>query len=437
LVTDNPVPMKAMREQAENHNSFLRLIYDGNELVLPDFELEGRLAQCLCSDHWKKTLDAAAYAEYNIELGKYVERPDVQLLSYYHLLSLPVKERYTFHDIPTSAFSKQQKRNNRKWIEKFIVYVVFSVPWDKKTATYLETAPDEVVTLESLYREFCANEHVELEKVKVRAATTDLGKWVVLQGPSFKGLSKYRPWDPTKGMPGATQWTWHFDELRTLFSLEEEKEQFERDLRAIEASAEPALGPLAACLEAARNPPPEPSTPQTEDEALLTQILADLKARFPLEHVNNWMLESKDLERMGAPPESEDGCCADAEADAEADKKRAHEEEEAAASNKRVKTAEMTEEERAAWKRGYRTAAEDAVLLDEYNQDKDDGYVSARVYYMLHENPTHYGDYERYWFSDGAPKMGAFRQELRKFKPADFLNPRIPEHWDGFKRYGF
>lgn len=89
------------------------------------------------------------------------------------------------------------------------------------------------------------------------------------------------------------------------------------------------------------------------------------------------------------------------------------------------------------WKRGYHTAAEDAVLLDEYNQDKDDGYVSASIYYLLHTNPEQYGDYTSYWFSDGVPNMGAFRKELRKFKPTAFPEPRIPEHWDGFKRYGF
>ena len=445
-VTDNPVPMKAMREQAKNYRNYLRLLHDGNELVLPDFELDGRLAQCLCSDYWKKTLDAAAYAEYNIELGEYNIRPDVQLLYYYQLLSLFVKKRYTFHDIPTSAFSKQQKKNNRKWIEKFIVYVVFSLPWGKKTATYREAAPEDQgrdgteVSLESLYRTFCENEHIDPERVKVRSATTQLGEWVVLQGPSFKGLYKYRPWDSTNQRPGATQWTFNLDDLRTLFSLEEEKEQFERDLRAIEhSSAEPTLGPLAACLEAARNPPPEPSTPQTEDEALLKQILADLKARFPLEHVNDWMLRSKGLERVEAQEESKEGCCRDDEAD----RKRGHEEDSTAEeqhsnhSNKRPKTAEMTEEERVAWKRGYRTAAEDAVLLDEYNQDKDDGYVSASIYYLLYTNPEQYGDYASYWFSDGAPNMGAFRQELRKIKPADCPEPSIPEHWDGFKRYGF
>ena len=305
-VTDNPVPMKAMREQAKNYKSYLRLIHDGNELVLPDFELEGRLAQCLCSDHWKRTQDAAAYAEYNIELGEYIIRPDVQLLYYYHLRCLPVKKRYTFHDIPTSAFSKQQKKNNRKWIEKFIVYVVFSQPWSKKTATYRETAPEDQgrdgteVSLESLYRTFCENEHIDPERVKVRSATTQLGEWVVLQGPSFKGLYKYRPWDSTNQRPGATQLTFNLDDLRTLFSLEEEKEQFERDLRAIESSAEPTLGPLAACLEAARNPPPGTPHPQTEDKALLEQILADVKARFPLEHVNDWMLRNKGLERVEA-----------------------------------------------------------------------------------------------------------------------------------------
>jgi hypothetical protein len=90
-----------------------------------------------------------------------------------------------------------------------------------------------------------------------------------------------------------------------------------------------------------------------------------------------------------------------------------------------------------AWKRGYRTAAEDAVLLDEYNRDKDDGYVSASIYYLLHTNPKQYGDYASYWFLDGVPNMGAFRKELRTCKPTDFPEPRIPEHWDGFKRYGF
>ena len=42
-----------------------------------------------------------------------------------------------------------------------------------------------------------------------------------------------------------------------------------------------------------------------EDEALLEQILANVKARFPLEHVNDWMLRSKGLEveRMEAQPE--------------------------------------------------------------------------------------------------------------------------------------
>ena len=444
-VTDNPVPMKAMREQAANYKNYLRLIHDGNELVLPDFELEGRLAQCLCSDHWRSTLDAAAYAEYNTELGKYVVRHDVQLLYYCHLLQLPVKERYTFHDIPTSAFSKQQKKNNRKWIEKFLVFVVWAAPWSQKTATYKETAPlaplvasakqdgQDEVTLESLYRDFCMNEHVDPEKVKVRSATTQIGEWVVLQGPSFKGLSKYRPWDSRRQRPGATQWTFNLDELRALFSLEEEKEQFERDLKAIESSAEPALGPLGACLKAARNPPPEPSTTQAEDEALLEHILADVKARLPLEDVNNWMLESKGLQPVDAPAESEDGCCAGDEAD----RKRAAHEEPATISNKRPKTAEMTVEEREAWMRGYRTAAEDGVLLEEYNQDKDDGYVSARVYYMLCQNPTQYGDYARYWFSDHAPNMGVFRQELRKVELSNFLNPRIPEHWNGFQRYGF
>ena len=53
-----------------------------------------------------------------------------------------------------------------------------------------------------------------------------------------------------------------------------------------------AVPKLPACLEAARNPP-KASSPQAEDEALLEQILTDVKTRFPLEDVNNWMLEKK------------------------------------------------------------------------------------------------------------------------------------------------
>ena len=350
-ITDDRVNMKAMREQSEVYRNYLRAIHDGNELVLPDYELEGRLAQCLCSDHWKRTLDPAAYAEYNTELAQYTARRDVQLLQYYHLMSLPVKERYTFHDIPTSAFSKQQKKNNRKWIEKFIVFVVFSQPWSKKVATYRETIPGcdahDEVSLETLYRDFCENEHVDPEQVKVRRATTQLGEWMTLQGPSFRGLSKYRPWNPDTQKPGAMQWTFNFDVLRTQFSLEEEKEQFERDLAAINAPVEPALGPLAACIEAARNPPKE-VTPKAEDEALLEQILQDVKTRFPIEKVNDWMLQNKDPRHMDAQPEEEPVSEPDTDeqwgAEPEADKKRTHEDDDEIGS-KRSKTTEMNEDE--------------------------------------------------------------------------------------------
>ena len=106
--------------------------------------------------------------------------------------------------------------------------------------------------------------------------------------------------------------------------------------------------------------------------------------------------------------------------------------------NKGPDTTEMADEEKEqAWARGYRSAVQDAVLLDEYIKDKDDGYVCARVYYILHQNPEQYGTAADYWFSDGAPNMGAFRRKLRLFKLETFPNPRIPEDWDGFRRYGF
>ncbi len=63
------------------------------------------------------------------------------------------------------------------------------------------------------------------------------------------------------------------------------------------------------------------------------------------------------------------------------------------------------------------------MLLDEYNKDKDDGYVSAKTYYLLHTNPEQYGEYAIYWFSDGVPNMGAFRRRLRQFKPSQAAGP--------------
>jgi len=47
-----------------------------------------------------------------------------------------------------------------------------------------------------------------------------------------------------------------------------------------------------------------------------------------------------------------------------------------------------TDEECDAWDRGYRAKCELGVLLDEYRDDLDAGYVTADIYFQLELNPT-------------------------------------------------
>eukprot|EP00966_Prymnesium_polylepis_P250045 5780640-Prymnesium_polylepis.1 len=239
-ITDNPVRMKGMGEQSATKRNYTRFIHDGNEPIPLE---EGRQAVGRCSDHWKRTQTAEAYAQYNSELGGYIERPDVQLL-YYHLLwCSDIKGRYTFHDIPQSDFHEEQTKQSRTLIEKFIVYIVVNVQWSAATVSYRESGGNGD-TLETLYLDFCMGEFIDPEKVKVRSATTGLGNWVAMGN---KGVRHSRPWDRGKQLMGATEWAFNLDVLRTHFKLAEEKEQAERDLAAKE-KPQAKEGPMSSYM---------------------------------------------------------------------------------------------------------------------------------------------------------------------------------------------
>ena len=69
------------------------------------------------------------------------------------------------------------------------------------------------------------------------------------------------------------------------------------------------------------------------------------------------------------------------------------------------------------------------MCLTEYWDDVAAGFITEKLYYVLHSNPEQYGRFKQYWFEDGNPNMLAFRREFRKFRPCDIANPNIEPGW--------
>mgnify|MGYP003673725770 CR=1 FL=1 len=79
----------------------------------------------------------------------------------------------------------------------------------------------------------------------------------------------------------------------------------------------------------------------------------------------------------------------------------------------------ITSEEKEAWARGYRTSAEDGVLLESYKRDKEAGWMRPGLYWQLEQNPKQYCEGPRnlnyFWFADGVPNMPRFLPLFRRF----------------------
>lgn len=118
--------------------------------------------------------------------------------------------------------------------------------------------------------------------------------------------------------------------------------------------------------------------------------------------------------------------------------KRPHAAEATPASKKAKVEVALVGEASEAWDRGYRNAAEDDALLEEYRQDKADGYIKPEVYTVIEENPTQYGKYADYWYADGVPKMARWRGQLRRLGAKNYA--RIGPDWSDAQKllkYGF
>lgn len=90
-----------------------------------------------------------------------------------------------------------------------------------------------------------------------------------------------------------------------------------------------------------------------------------------------------------------------------------------------------------AYFRGYRNENGDDVFFTEYCDDLAAGYISARLYYILHSNPEQYGEKYKWWFDDDTPNMMKMRNEFRRFDPTDMVAVVIAPTWVGYEKYGF
>jgi len=91
-----------------------------------------------------------------------------------------------------------------------------------------------------------------------------------------------------------------------------------------------------------------------------------------------------------------------------------------------------------AYFRGYRNQNGDDVCFTEYCDDLRDGFISARLYYILHSNPDQYGQYHNWWHADDdTPDMMKMRNEIRLFAPTDMVAVVIEPTWAGYEKYGF
>ena len=238
-ITDNPVPIKAMHHRMETVTNFSRFIHDGNDPILPDEESDGRIAQTLCNPYWKNKFSPEEFVQYNTELGAHIENENVQLLLYFILLKQGCPKRFSFHVINkcTGAFAKQERKNNRTLLEKFLVYLCDEQPWNKQDLELYESDEREEDvkrdqgissdTIEYYLTNWARHQHFE-KPVKCRTITMELGKWVAMK---HGGVRSCRAWDHNLNRNGRHRWVFDLDFLRSKFSLDQEKKHAEAEAR--------------------------------------------------------------------------------------------------------------------------------------------------------------------------------------------------------------
>ena len=188
-----------MYQRMETVTNMSRFIHDGNDPILPDEESDGRIAQTLCNPYWKETLEADEFVQYNTELGAHIANENVQLLLYFMLLKNGAPLRFSFHDILkcSGAFAKQERKNNRTLLEKFLVYLCDEQPWTAKTLELFESddRAEEVKnrdgidrrTIEYYLVNWSRHQHFQ-QPIKCRSITTELGKWVAMKHGGVKWM---------------------------------------------------------------------------------------------------------------------------------------------------------------------------------------------------------------------------------------------------------
>lgn len=249
-ITDNPVERKAMHKRAETIHNYTRFIHDGNDPVLPDEENGGRIAQTLCNSYWKDKWidDPQKFVEYNTSLGQYIENDLVQVLLAFMLLKIDCPKRFSFHRINevTGNFAKEERKRNRTLIEKFLIYVIETVPWDKKILELTESSSDEndMNTIEYHVSNWSRLQSFR-EPMKARSISTMLGNWMSMK---HGGITKERPWIASAQRLGNTVFRFDLNYLRTKFSMDEVRENAINDTKIREHRNDVKRFPMAAFM---------------------------------------------------------------------------------------------------------------------------------------------------------------------------------------------
>jgi hypothetical protein len=250
-ITDNPVERKAMHKRAETIHNYTRFIHDGNDPVLPDEENGGRIAQTLCNPYWKeKWIDSPQqFVEYNTSLGQYIENDLVQVLLAFMILKEGCPKRFSFHRVNdvTGNLAKEERKRNRNIIEKFIIYLLETIPWDQPMLELIESSTDETVTntIEHHVNEWSRVQSFR-EPLKARSITTMLGNWMSMK---HGGITKERPWIDAAKKFGNTVYRFDAVYLRKKFALDEAREAAIRDTKVRDQRREVKRFPMSPFLK--------------------------------------------------------------------------------------------------------------------------------------------------------------------------------------------
>ena len=295
-ITDNPVERKAMHQRAETIHNYTRFIHDGNDPVLPDEENGGRIAQTLCNPYWKeKWIDSPQqFVEYNTSLGQYIENDLVQVLMAFMLLKHGCSKRFSFHRVNevTGNFAKEERKRNRNIIEKFIIYLLETVPWDQPMVELIESSTDETVTntIEWHVGEWSRVQSFR-EPLKARSITTMLGNWMSMK---HGGITRERPWIDSAKKFGNTVYRFDAVYLRKKFSMDEARESAMRDTRIRNERNNVKRFPMSAFLK--KEEPEQPggcTCPDLEchlpDEELLEHYEMIIREWAESEEFQEWL----------------------------------------------------------------------------------------------------------------------------------------------------